>query len=130
MAEKSRHSKSAGELSEEIERSRRRVAQNLCDLRGELDFPRKIRRSFRNQPMLWIGAATAVGLILTFRFGRRKKSEVSSKEAEKSGSKLLEAGFILGLVRIAANLFKPVIVRFVADKVERYAGGEHGGKKW
>jgi hypothetical protein len=130
MAENSRHKKSVGELSEEIERSRQRFAQDLCDLRAELDFPRKIRRSFRRKPMLWIGAATAIGLVLTFRFGRRKKSKISSKEAEKAGSKLLEAGFILGLVRIAANLFKPVIVRFLADKVEGYAEREHAGKKW
>jgi hypothetical protein len=130
MAENSRRIKSPGELSEEIQWSRQRVAQGLCDLRAELDFPGKIRRSVRRQPVLWIGVATAIGLVLTFRFGRKKKNVGSRKKEEKTGSRLLEAGFILGLVRIVANLCKPIIVRFVADKVERYAGKEQAGKRW
>jgi hypothetical protein len=130
MAENSRHSKSPKELSEEIERSRERVAQELRNLRAELDLPKQIRRSFRRQPVLWIAAATAVGLIITLKLGRRQKPQVSNREIGKPASKLLEAGFILGLVRIAANLFKPFIVNFVSDKVGRYARSEHSRKRW
>ncbi len=130
MAENSRRSKSSTELSDEVDRSRERVAQELRNLRGELDLPKQIRRSFRRQPVLWIAAATAVGLVVTVRLGRRKKPEVSSKEAGKAENALLGAGFILGLVKIAANLFKPFIVSFVSDKVGRYASREHSRKRW
>jgi hypothetical protein len=130
MAENSRRIKSPRELSEEIERSRQRVAQDLRHLRAELDLPGKIRRSFRRQPVLWIAAVAAIGLVFTVRLGRKKKGNVAGKESGKPGSKLLEAGFILGLVRIAANLCKPFIVSFVSDKVGRYASGEEVRKKW
>jgi hypothetical protein len=130
MAENSRRNKSLKELSEEVERSREHVAQDLRALRAELDLPRQIRRSFRRQPVLWIAAATAIGFVVTVKLGRRKQAKISSKEAGKSRSKLLETGFILGLVRIAANLFKPLIVSFVTEKVGRYASSERFVKKW
>jgi len=44
-------------LREEIARSRELVSRNLGGLRYELDFPRKIRRSFQTQTVLWLAVA-------------------------------------------------------------------------
>jgi hypothetical protein len=61
MGEKSKRNKSTDDLSTKIAPSRERVD---CDLRGlhyELDFPAKLRRSFRERTVFWLAASTAVG---------------------------------------------------------------------
>jgi hypothetical protein len=118
MAKNSQHNKSATELIDEIERSRQRVTRNLASLRDELDLPRKIRRSFRRQPAVWIVAAVALGLALTAISTRKKKVYVGAR----SKKQLLEAGFLLGALKIAATVFKPVIVPFLQQKVSEFSG--------
>lgn len=116
--------KPAAELREEIARSREQVARRVNRVREEVDLPRKIRRSVRREPVPWIIGAIAVGLLLTAVATRRKKVYVNEKsEGSKGGTKLLEAGFVLGVLRVAATLFKPVIVNFVQKKL-----GGHTGK--
>ena len=118
------------ELKEEIARSRLRVAREVRGLCYELDFPRKIRRSFQRQTLLWIGAAAAVGLLLTIAPARRKKVYVDLKSARKPAGKLLEAGFLLGALKITASLLKPVIVSFLKKKISAYASESRTLRKW
>jgi hypothetical protein len=118
------------ELIEEIARSRRRVARNLRTVREELDLPRKIRQSVRQRPVGWIIGAVAVGLVLTSLTSRKKKIYVNAKAGAKSKSTLLEAGFILGLLRITAGLLKPVIANLVTKKLGSYTGRERSAEKW
>jgi len=73
MAEKSGRNKSIDELRAEIAGSRERVGRDLCGLRHELDFPAKLRRSFREQTVSWITAAAAVGALIALAPMRRKK---------------------------------------------------------
>lgn len=125
MAKNSQHNKSATELIDEIERSRQRVTRNLATLRDELDLPRKIRRSFRRQPAVWIVAAVALGLALTAISTRKKKVYVGAR----SKKQLLEAGFLLGALKIAATVFKPVIVPFLQQKVSEFSGRSRTASK-
>jgi len=104
-------------LSEEIARSRNAVSRNLTGLRYELDFPRKIRRSFRQETMLWIGAAVAVGVLIAVAPARTKKVYVEPKTGRKSKHRLLEAGFVLGALKIAASLLRPVIIDLVRARL-------------
>jgi len=116
-------------LREEIARSRERLTRDLRGLRYELDFPRKIRRSFQTQTVLWLAAAAAAGLLFTVLPGRKKKVYVDLKSAKKSTGRLLEAGFLLGVLKIAANVLKPVIVSFLKKKVSAFAiGSRRSGK--
>jgi hypothetical protein len=117
MAKRSRNSQSAAELKEKAARSRELVRRGVIRVREELDFPRKVRRSIRRQPAGWIVGAIAVGLVLTALIGRRKKIYLDSKTGAKSKNTLLEAGFILGALRVAAGLLKPVIVNLVEKKL-------------
>jgi hypothetical protein len=117
MAKRSRNSQSAAELKEKAARSRELVRRGVIRVREELDFPRKVRRSIRRQPVGWIVGAIAVGLVLTALIGRRKKIYLDSKTGAKSKNTLLEAGFILGALRVAAGLLKPVIVNLVEKKL-------------
>src|SRR6202162_1238069 len=116
MAKKS-GSKSAKELREEIARSREEVDRRLSRVREEADIPRKIRRSIRQEPVPWIIGAIAVGLLVTAVVTRKKKVYVDAKGAPKSKHALLEAGFVLGALRIAASLLKPVVMNFVEKKL-------------
>jgi hypothetical protein len=117
MAEESGHNNSPEQLNEEIARSREALSRNLRGLRYELDFPRKIRRSFRQQTVLWIAAALAVGILVTVAPGRTKKVYVGPNSGKKSKQRLLEAGFVLGALKIAASLLRPVIVDLVRTRL-------------
>src|SRR6266436_848187 len=120
MAKKS-GKKSKAELTEEIARSREEITHRLTRVREETDLPRKIRRSVRREPVPWIIGAIAVGLLITAVVTRKKKVYVDAKGGAKTKHPLLEAGFVLGALRIAATLFKPMILKFVEEKFGHYS---------
>jgi hypothetical protein len=118
MAEGTGQNDSTEKLSEEIARSRDVVSRDLRGLRYELDFPRKVRQSFRRETILWITAAVAVGIILATIPARTKKIYVDAKGGgKKKQNRLLEAGFVLGALKIAASLARPVIVDLVRTRL-------------
>jgi hypothetical protein len=119
MAKKSGN-KSDAELKLEIDRSREDLARRLERVREEVDLPRKIRRSIRREPVPWIIGAIAVGLLVTAVVTRKKKVYADAKGGTKSKHALLEAGFVLGALRIAASLLKPVVMNFVEKKLGSY----------
>jgi len=97
----------------------------LCGLRHELDFPAKLRRSFREQTVSWITAAAAVGALIALAPMRRKKIYVDAKSSRKSQKKLLETGFALAALKVVASLARPVIVEFVKNRLTNFAGKSH-----
>ena len=122
MAKKSRNHRSNAELRAEIAQSREDLEHRVNRVREEADIPRKIRRSVRREPVPWIVGAIAVGLLVTAVVMRKKKIVVDAKGGSKSKSRpLLEAGFLLGALRVAATLLKPVIVNLVQKKFGDYA---------
>jgi hypothetical protein len=123
MAEKSGRKRSTDELRMEIARSRERVGRDLRGLHYELDFQAKLRRSFREQTILWITAVAAVGVLIALAPMRKKKIYVDAKSGRKPKEKLLETGFVLGALNIGANLMKPAIVEFVKNRLKGTAGG-------
>ena len=131
MAKESGRNKPTDELKVSIARSRDRVARDLRGLRYELDIPRKIRRSFRQQTVLWIGAAAVIGTLLVVLPMRKKKIYVDARTGTKtrSKSKFLEAGFALGVLRIAASLLKPMVANFIAKRMGEYASNSRPAKK-
>ena len=73
--------------------------------------------------------AIAVGLLVTAIVTRKKKVYVDAKGGTKSKHALLEAGFVLGALRIAAGLLKPVVVNFVEKKLGSYRSRGRPGPK-
>src|SRR5207253_9208780 len=122
MAKKSGNKQSETELKAQIARSREDLALRLNRVREEADIPRKIRQSVRREPVPWIVGAIAVGLIITGLVTRNKKVIVdATRRGSKTKSALLETGLVLGVLRIAATLLKPVVMKFVEDKFRGYA---------
>src|SRR4051794_12922269 len=120
MAKESGSEQPPKRVKVEIDRSRERVARDVRGLRYELDFPAKIKRSFQRQTTMWIVAAIAVGVIVVTLPQRRKKVYVDVGRDGKGKKKLAETGLLLGVLRIAMPLLKPVVMNFVRNKM---AGG-------
>ena len=130
MAEKSGYNRPTNELRAEIAGSRERVSRDLRGLHYELDFSRKIRRSFREQTVSWITAAAAVGALIAFAPMRKKKIYVDAKSGRKTKRKLVETGFVLGALKIGASLVRPVIVELVKNRLIGFAGRSRPSKKY
>lgn len=120
MAEIPRKDRAA--IKSDIALSRDRLGRELNGLRYELDFPRKVKNSFREQPGMWIGAVVAVGLLIAVAPARRKKVYLRSKENSKENGKgLLEAGALVGILKFAATLLRPTLIKFVTNKLGGYS---------
>jgi len=122
MAEKSGRNKSIDELTAEIAQSRERLARDVRGLHYELDFPAKIRRSFREKTVSWLTAAGAVGALIALAPMRKKRIYVDAKNSRKSKKKLVETGFALAVLKIAASLARPVVVEFVKNRLTAFGG--------
>ena len=117
MAEKSGRNRSIDELTAEIAQSRERVTRDLRGLRYEVDFAAKFRRSFREQTISWLTTAAAVGALVALAPMRKKKICVDAKSGRKSQKKLVETGFALAVLKIAANMVRPVVVEFLKNRL-------------
>ena len=123
MAKESRRKQPPHELRADIARSRDRFAKDLRGFRREIDIPRKIKRSFQRQTAVWITAAVVVGALLIVLPARRRKVVVEAK-APKGGrgpKKVVEAGFLLGALKFAATVLRPVVTSYVTKKMRAYA---------
>ena len=120
MAEKSGRNKSIDELTAEIAQSRERVTRDLRGLRYEVDFAAKFRRSFREQTISWLTTAAAVGALVALAPMRKKKIYVDAKSGRKSQKKLVETGVALAVLKIAANMIRPVVVEFLKNRLTNF----------
>src|SRR5438105_3800167 len=114
MAEIPRKDRAA--IKSDIALSRDRMARELSGLRYELDIPRKIKNSFRDQTATWIGALAAVGLLIAIAPGGRvpvaaaNGMNIASKEnafaaprcgIPRDGARVSCDGSVLGCLRRA-----------------------------
>ena len=122
MAEIPRKDRAA--LKSDIALSRDRMGRELTGLGYELDVPRKLKQSFRNSPLVWIGALALLGVVVSAPLlGRRKvyvRPKFSWKGKKSAGQGVAEAGAMVGVLKFAATLLQPVLMKFVAAKVKDY----------
>jgi hypothetical protein len=130
MAEESGHDKPTEELKAQIAHSRALVSRDLRGLRYELDFPHKIRKSFQRQTVFWLAGVAMVGLLLARLPGRAKKVYVEPRIGGKSKHRFLEAGFVLGALKIAATLLRPVVVDLVRNRFSGFVAKSSSSRKW
>ena len=122
MGQESESNASTDELNARIAVSREHVECNLRGLKYELDFQRKLRRSFQEHTSLWLTGATAAGLLIVLLPMRKKKIYVR-RNSDETKHKLAESGLTLGALNIAANLIRPAIVEFVKNRLNRTSRG-------
>ena len=120
MAEIPRKDRAA--IKSDIALSRDRMARELSGLRYELDIPRKIKNSFRDRTAIWIGALAVVGLLIAIAPARKKRIYIRAKDNSKENGKgLLEAGALVGVMKFAATLLRPALVKFVTSRITGYS---------
>jgi hypothetical protein len=118
------------QIKREIDLSRDRLERDLEGLRYELDIPRRIRKSLQSQTAIWIGAAALIGLALTFLPSRKKEVYLDAKSGRPPKKhNLLEAGFLLGALKITATLLKPMLTKFIASKMRDFAASDRAPRK-
>src|SRR5437588_12012101 len=132
MAKESGQEKSLHELRQEVAHSRDRLSRDLTRLRYELDFPLKFRKSFQRSTIVWVAAAVVLGVLVAVTPCRTKKVKVKAKskskgEREKEG--ILGAGLALGALKLAATLLKPIVVKFVSQKMSGYVAGAGANRR-
>ena len=120
MAEIPRKDRAA--IKSDIALSRDRMARELSGLRYELDIPRKIKNSFRDRTAIWIGALAVAGLLIAIAPARKKRIYIRAKDNSKENGKgLLEAGALVGVMKFAATLLRPALVKFVTSRITGYS---------
>ena|SRR5262245_45035068 len=123
MAEKFGSDRSTNDLIAKAAHSRDRVERDLRGLHYELDFQRKLRKSFREHISLWLTISTAVGVLIVLLPTRKKKIYVGTHSNEKTNKKLAKNGVALGALNIAASLIRPAIAEVVKNRLTHHVSG-------
>ena len=111
-------------IKSDIALSRQRMGTELSGLRYELDLPKKFKDSFRHHLVIWTGASAVAGILVAVAPARTRKVYVRPKSKKKGeGEGLVEAGAAVGILKFAGTLLRPIIVKFVTDKMRSYSGG-------
>lgn len=114
------------ELTADLARARSLIAQNFGALRSDLDFSSRLKKTIAKNPAVWVGAATLVGLLFARLPGRRKKVMGKRETANAKVASAGKAGLLLGLLKIAFDLSRPVLTKWVSGRVADYMdGGGH-----
>jgi hypothetical protein len=117
-------------IKSDIALSRQRMGTELSGLRYELDFPRKFKDSFRHHLVIWTGASAVAGILIAVAPARTTKVYVRPKSRKKGeGEGLVEAGAAVGILRFAGTLLRPMIVKFVTNKMRGDAGSRPGAPR-
>ena len=136
MAKRPGSVKSPESIGADLVRSRERLERDLQGLRYELDIPRKLKQSFQQQTAVWLGAAVVIGALIMFLPRSPKKVYVETPAKgkgwarEKPKTRLMETGLLLGALRIAATLLRPVVTDIIKEKVAAGFGSARPRSKW
>lgn len=112
------------ELIAELQRARAAASANVQLLRRDLDFPTRAKKAFKRSPLPWLGGAAVLGLIVA-RLPRKTKKVVTvfPKKEEAVVEKAGKAGLLLGALKIAFDVARPAILKWVTQQVSDYATG-------
>jgi hypothetical protein len=123
MAEIPRKDRAA--LKSDVALSRERMGRELGGLRYELDFPAKLKSSFRRSPAIWVGALVLLGVLMAVAPARKKKVYAQPKvkfgKKKGAGEGVAQAGFAMAGVKLASDLLRPILIKFVTQKLSGYA---------
>jgi hypothetical protein len=116
------------ELILELARARAALASNAQGLRRDLDFSARAKKSFKKSPVPWLGGAAVLGLLIARIPGRssapaKKRSIKIFPQEDKAVEKAGKAGLVLGAMKIAFDLARPVLMRWATQRFTEYAAG-------
>jgi len=98
------------ELIAALARSRSQITGNVRLLRHDLDFAARARRSFARNPAVWIGGTVVLGLVVSRLLWPKRKPAVTRKTKEPEIEKVEKAGLVLGALKIAFDIARPILI--------------------
>ncbi len=105
------------ELIAELARSRSRIAGHVVALRSDLNFAARAKRAVLKNPVLWMAAASLIGLLLSKVPAGRKKIAIGRSGKEKAAANAGKAGLLLGALKIAFDLSRPFLFKLAKQRV-------------
>ncbi len=114
-------------IKSDIALCRKRIESELSGLRYELDFPRKLKESFRHYPVIWIGESAVVGVLIAVAPARTKTIHLRSDKEKKlgkagKGEAFLESAALINVAKFIATLLRPSIIKFITVKMRGHTG--------
>lgn len=102
-------------LITELDAARAHVANDFIVVRRDFDVGTRLKSNYSRRPLLWVGAAAAIGFVLSRLLpSRNKGGAVRYYQAEKPG----KAAFLLTAMKLALSLAKPAIMGFLANRIQ------------
>jgi hypothetical protein len=118
------------ELIAELAQARAGMTRNVAALRHDLDFAARARNSFAKNPMLWLGGAALLGLIIARIPGRKGKVHtVRVEKAEPVVAQAGKAGLVLGALKIAFDFARPTLMKWATQRVSDYMEAKGGSNR-
>jgi len=92
--------------------------RDASGLRYELNFPLKLKKAFQRNTVVWVGAALAVGLLISLLKARTQKVYVGAggKKMRSPNKSLLQSGALLSALKFGMTLLQPMAVSYFAKK--------------
>jgi hypothetical protein len=123
-------------LIAELEAARRGIAEAShalqeagVEVKRKLNVPKRLGDSYRRQPGIWMGAAALAGFLLS-RLPARKKVVYVDRGSGGPTVPPTKFGKIWSVVKVMANLAKPLVTTLVTERLaglaQRMAGQNPG----
>lgn len=116
-------------IKSDIALSRTRMGSEISGLRYEFDFSRKLKNSFRHNLVIWTSASAVAGILIAVAPARTRKIYARPENRKKGDEKrFMETGAAVGVLKFAGTLLRPIIVKFVTNKMRSYSSARGGAR--
>lgn len=111
------------ELIAELVRARHGIAANLRGLQLGLDVGHRLETTYRRHSFAWLGGASLLGFVFA-KITRPRRKVIVQPRGRKSAAegKVVQAGLFVTALKIAFDLTRPVLTKWLTRKVITYAG--------
>lgn len=115
------------ELIAALAEARSGISKNVRGLGDDLNGVHRIEASFRRHRIVWLASASAFGFLVARMPAGRKKGVVVRKEPRGAGkAKVAKAGLMLTTLKIAFDLARPALTKWLTRRVAAYADERFG----
>lgn len=123
MAQDPRKSELVAALAE----ARRGISSNARGLGDDLNVVRRIETAFQRHRIVWLAGASLLGfMVARLPAGRKKVVVVRKGPKAETGEKVVKAGLLVTALKIAFDLARPALTKWVASRVAAYADERFG----
>jgi hypothetical protein len=117
-------------LIAELARARARIDGASSNVRAQLDVRARVQRTVSRNLWWWVGGAVLVGVVFAQLRPRTEKVYVDAKGGKVRGSKAATTGAAFAVAKLAFDLARPMLTKWVtgnvADYVRKKSGRESG----